>query len=329
MKIYLCDYTHHKTTRHWLKWLEENHEVVTDQYWNPVYAEWADVIHVEWCEGAAQMASKGEGFFEGVYDHAGVRGEKGQQHTGNFNWRGKPLYIRPIDIDVLYGHFRGVQWDNVTGLIYIAPHIGELLNRNFTYPPNVKQYFVPLSVRLDEWKYKVRDGAGKQIAWINHDWSAKGLPLMIQAFKKLIDFSNDNSWHLHIVENGRSTEYWMFYYLEYMIKHFGLEGNITWHDAVPNVDEFLEDKDYLVSSSHKEAFSLILAEAMAKGIKALTHSWWGADEIWPKSMVWYTVDEFPLKLLMSGDYKSENYRALAAKYPHTKEIESLREIMGL
>ena len=328
MKVYLCDYSHHKTTRHWIKYLEANHELVMDQYFNPVYAEWADVIFVEWCEGAAQEASLGERDYEGVYDHAGVRGEPEKQYTGHFNWKGKPLYIRPIDIDVYYGHFRNVHWENVTGLIYIAPHIKELLMEGITYPDTLKIDFVPLSVDVNEWTYRERDGTGKQIAWINHNWSAKGLPLMIQALKKLVDYTKDPEWVLHIVENERSTEWWLHRYIKEQIKMLGLESNVRWHDSVPSIDQFLDDKDYLVSSSHKEAFSLILAEAMAKGIKAVTHSWWGADKLWPKEMVWYTIDEFPIKLVL-GAYDSEKYRALAESYSSEKEIERLREITGL
>jgi hypothetical protein len=327
MKIFLCDYAIHKTTKHWFEYLKANHEVVTDMYFNPVYAEWADIIYIEWCETSAQQASEGEGDFEGVYDHEGVRGEREKQYSGHFSWKGKPMFIRPIDIDVYYGHFRGIKWENVTALLYIAKHIGELLNRNFTYPPNLKQYHVPLSVKLDDWKFRERDGTGKQIAWINHNWSGKGLPLMLQAFDKLIRFTNDKTWHLHIVSNGQSNEYWFFEYCLQWIKSRGLEANVTWHDAVPNVDEFLDDKDYLISSSYKEAFALILAEAMAKGIKALTHNWWGAEDIWPKEMVWETVDEFPIKMMQN--YDSNVYRKLAEQYSSDKEIALLREITGL
>lgn len=326
-KVYLCDYSHHKTTRQWLKYLEANHEVVTDMYWNPVYAEWADIIFVEWAENSAQQASLGEMDGEGFYDHAGVRGIPNQQYSGHFNWKGKPLFIRPIDMDVYYGHFRGIRWENVTALIYIANHIGELLNRNITYPETLKQYHVPLSVDLSEWTFRERDGSGKQIAWINHNWSGKCLPLMLQAFDKLIQTTNDWEWHLHIVSNGRSTEPWFFEYCEQWIKTRGLEKNITWHDSVPNIDQFLDDKDYLVSSSLKEAFSLILAEAMSKGIKALTHNWWGAEDIWPREMVWETIDEFPKKLLTP--YDSNYYRELAAQYSSDKEVEALRKITGL
>lgn len=327
MKIYVCDAVDGKTTKHWLKWLGENHELVVDKYFNPVYAEWADLIYIEWCETPAIEASRLRAHYDGVYDHMGVRGEREKQHSGDFDWSGKPIYIRAIDIDVYYGHFRAVQWENITGLIYIARHIWERMHP-YVFPETLKIAHVPLSVDVEAWKFAVRDGQKKQIAWINHHWSAKGMPLMIQAFNQLIKMTGDPSWHLHIVENGKSTEWWLFDYITHMTRKFGLEKNITYHQSVPNVDEFLDGMDYVVSSSHKEAFSLLTAEALAKGIKTLTHNWWGAEDIWPEEIIWSTIDEFVAKMT-NGIYDSAHYRELALVYDKSVEIKKLREAMDI
>lgn len=329
MKIFFYDYAHHKTTKHWLEYLKANHEVVEDVYFNPIYAEWADVIYMEWCEGAAIEASQGEADYEGVYDHAGIRGVPGAQYSGHFNWKGKPLYIRAIDIDVYYGHFRQVQWDNVTGLLTIAPHIQRKMHDgSVIYPEKLKEAIIPLSVKLEEWNYVDRGRPNKKIAWVNHHWSAKGFMLMLQAFAKLIAVTKDRTWELHVVENGRSTEHWLFDYIQYMLTKLNIKDRVFFYGPVDSVDKFLDDKDYIVSSSMKEAFSLILAEGMAKGMKALTHSWWGADEIWPDEMIWATIDEFPDKLL-KPKFDSKHYRELAAEHSHDKEIIALKDFCGL
>ncbi len=327
-KIYVCDNPTLKTTKHWVKWLEENHDVVVDMYFNPVYAEWADLIYIEWCEPPAIQASQLKGFFENVYDHAGVRGEKEKTYTGDFDWSTKPIYIRGIDMDIFYGHYHSVKWDNIAGFAYIAQHMRDYMGP-FPFPEKLKIAHIPLGINLSEWSYRERDGKGRKVAWINHNWSAKGLPLMLQAFEKLVRQTPGEPWEFWVMSNGKSTEHWLHNgYIPHMIKALGLQGmvkDIT--DGVPNVNEFLEDKDYLVSSSEKEAFSLILAEAMAKGIKAVTHSWWGAEDIWPRDMVWRTIDEFPEKMMLP--YNSKNYRLLASRYSHDKEIAALREFTGL
>lgn len=327
-KVFVCDAVHGKTTKHWINWLKENHEVVTDMYFNPVYAEWADIIFIEWCEPPAIEASRLKGFYEGVYDHEGVWGEREKQYTKDFDWSGKPIFIRGIDMDIYYGHYHSVKWENVAGFAYIAEHLKEYIGP-FPFPPSLRIAHIPLSVNLNDWKYRERDGTGRKVAWINHNWSGKGLPLMLQAFEKLVRVSGDKSWEFWIISNGLSTEPWLHQgYIPHMVRTLGLSENVRFfNDGVPNIDEFLEDKDYVVSSSLKEAFSLILCEAMAKGIKAVTHSWWGVDKIWPDEMIWKTVDEFPEKML--NGYDSKHYRELAGRYSHEEEIKKLREFCGL
>lgn len=328
-KIFFCDYTHHKTTRHWLEWLKQNHEVIVDMYFNPLYAQWADVIWIEWCEGAAVEASQMKGHYENIYDHAGVCGnnDKSHQHSGDFDWSGKKIIIRPIDIDVHYGHFRKVKWENVDSLFYIAPHILDLMS-DFHFPETLKKVHTPLSVDLDEWKFRERHDSGRNIAWINHSWTCKGLPLALQGLEKLIRVSGDRSWKLHIVENGRSNEYWLWSYLYHIIEELGLKDNVIWYKSVGSVDEFLEDKDYLWQTSFKEGFSLIVAEALAKGIKALTHNWRDSRLIWGDEIVWSTIDELVEKML-DGKYDSQHYREIVKQYSKEKEVELLRKLTNL
>ncbi len=335
MKVFFFDSVPFKTTKHWYKYLCENHEVVHDTYFNPVYAEWADVIYMEWCEGAAIEASQGRNHYDNVYDHAGVRGTPNATYSGDFDWSSKPLFIRGIDIDILQGHFRQVRWENVTGFLTIAKHIERITNDgSVAYPEKLKRACIPLSVDLGEWNYRERDGSGRKIAWINHNWSAKGLPLMLQAFYELSEQYYLEPWELHIVENGRSTEYWLHRYVQHMLDKFKIRNKVFFYPTVDSVDRFLEDKDYLVSSSHKEAFSLILAEAMAKGIQALTHSWEGADEIWPEEMVWTTAEDFKQKIAIKDfvthpKYDSPHYRDLANQYNALREIAALKDVTGL
>ena|SRR3990167_2912908 len=325
-KVFLCDYPNFRTTRHWRDYLVANHDLVTDMYFNPVYAEWADVIWMEWCEYAAIEAARGEGDFKDVYDHAGIRGAKNAQHGGHFNWKGKKMIIRPIDIDIHVGHFRSVEWKNVDSLCYIAPHFGRMLRNGFAYPPELKIHETRLSVKLDEWRFKERT-PGANIAWINHNWSGKNLPGAIYALKKLNELSSAK-YTLHVVENKRSNENWLFSHVKHIIKIFGLEEYVRFYQTVPSIDEFLEDKNYLWQTSMKEGFSLIMGEALAKGIKALTLNWESSDEIWPKELVADTPEELALKTI-EGEYNSNKFREIASRYSHDKEIAQLREITGL
>ena len=327
--MYLCDYANHSTTKHWLEYLQANHEVVTDMYCNPIYAEWADVIFCEWCETSAQQLAKRAGYFTDVYDPAGILGPQNARYTGTFMWPDAKLFIRPIDIDIIYGHFNGVEWENVDGMAYIAPHLGNMLTRNKQYPPGMPIVEIPLSVKLSDWGYRDRPrGTGRQIAWVNHNWAAKNLHLAYLALHDLILRSGDKSWMLHVVSNGRSNEHWLFSYLQHLAKTLGIENNIIHYSSVPSIDEFLDDKDFLWQTSCKEGFSLIMGEAMAKGLHVYSLNWESSKHLWGETPICDTPGQLATKTLVDT-YDSQFFRDLAETHSHDKEIARLREITGL
>lgn len=323
IKIYLADNSLYKTTRHLKEYWETDPRFVlnVDPYWNPLKAEQADVIWVEWTEGAIQQASQRGGFYPGVVsDHK-------SQPDRTYDWSKAVIINRAIDIDVYYGHYRQVEWQNIDHLAYIAKHIFKKMDDEMQFAerfPKLKTTHIPLGINLSEWTYH-KHQPGKNIAWVNHNWTGKGLPLMLQALRKLNDVSQ--GWQLHIVCDW-SNEHWYPPYIYHIIKELGLQDNVTFYEKQPNLDGFLDNMDYLISSSYKEAFSLILAEAMAKGIKVLTHNWLGSTDIWPREMVWTTIDEFVEKML-ADDYDSEKYRALAEQHSHVYELEAFDKLIGL
>jgi glycosyltransferase involved in cell wall biosynthesis len=336
IKIYLADNCQYRTTQQLIKYWESQPDIDLDcdPYWNPLKAEWADVIWVEWAETAAQLASKrggkgGEAEFKDIrIDHIL------QPDKEKYDWSGKLLIVRAIDLDVYCGHFRGIKWENVDVLAYSTKHIFEYMDREMHFAerfPKLKIVHMPFSINLEEWTFKKRS-AGKNIAWINHNWSGKGFPLMLQALKKLEDETAKKynysyvSWKLHVVCDW-SSEHWFKPYIEHIIKELGLTNNVIFYPKQKSIDEFLEGMDYLVSSSYKETFSLITAEGLAKGIKTLTHNWQGAKNVWPEEMVWSSIDEFVEKML-KDDYDSEKYRKWVEKYDKKFEIEQANKLIN-
>ena len=101
------------------------------------------------------------------------------------------------------------------------------------------------------------------------------------------------------------------------MKELKLEDNIILsEEKVDSVDQWLENKNYLVTFSMKDAFSIPVAEAMAKGIKALPHNFLGAKDIWEEH-VWSTFDELK-KMMFDEDYNSEEYREyVTSRYDNT------------
>ena len=138
-----------------------------------------------------------------------------------------------------------------------ASHIRELVEGYVSFPDNVEIYHVPFGVDMDKWTYRERSG-GKNIAFIAHRWSAKGLPLLAQVMMRL------RGYKLHILGN-KSSEKWLHAYWDYIVDQVGFPVEETEH--TDSVNEWLDDKDYLIVTSQKEAFSYVAAEAAAKAAK--------------------------------------------------------------
>lgn len=324
-KVLLIDYPNFRTTRHWRDWLAENHELTTDMYADPEKMAKADVIWMEWCEYAAILASQGR------YDDSNFKLWNDPENRfgpgGYADWSKAKLFIRPIDIDIHFGHFRGVKWENVTGMAYIAPHFGRILQDGMQYPPGMKIMETRLSVRLDEWKYRQR-GPGKNIAWVNEGWSAKNLPGALYALHDLIHITGWEDAKLHVVENKRSGEQWLHRHVQHLIDILGLKNNVVFYGEVPSLDEFLEGMNFLWQTSMKEGFSLVMAEALAKGIKALTLNWESSTDIWPRELVADTPHELAM-LTIQREYDSVKLQSYASRYSHLNEIAELRKFTGL
>lgn len=327
IKIFLCDNPQYKTTRqlkkHWES--DDRFELITDPYFHPIKAKWADVTWIEWCEMAMIQASKREGIFRGLYDDFIDPAHKNPIEWSG-NWNNTKLINRAIDIDVHFGHYRQVEWQNVDHLIFIAKHIQDIVLNDATVKDKISKinvHHIPLSIDLSEWTYRDKTKTHtKNIAFVHHLWSGKGLPLAIQAFKKVVDL--DPEYKLYIVGNW-SNERWLPPYIKHIIKELKLENNIVFQGRVPSVDKFLDNMDYVMSSSHKEAFSLIVAEGMAKGLKPLIHNWEGAKDIWDEKYIWTDIDDF-VKLVF-GEYNSPEYREFVKRYDWVNEYTAIDNLI--
>lgn len=325
LKLLWVDNPDFKTTRSLVDYFS-NHpdiEFVHDMYADPAKMAWADVIWMEWIEYASQIAShrvyndQNKYLWNDAENRFGAGAER--------RWDKAKLILRGIDIDILYGHFRGVKWENVDHLLFIAPHIKEYAYRgSTTIPSSVPVDVIPLGIDTSKYTFRDRSGAGnRRVAVIHHCWSGKNLPLLAQAIAALVK-KTDRSWFFHMVGTW-SNEAWLPEYFWHICEKLGIKDLIRWDSRVGDMDAFLEDFGYSISASSKEAFSLTMAEAAAKGIKPLMHHWNGAKDLWPEYMVWDTIDEFVEKMLEPID--SKKYRQDVEKYDINKLIPRFEEII--
>lgn len=295
-------------------WRKMGHEVKTDRYYNPELIHWADVIWFDTCDNNLKCAmnpDKDDPTQEGWDMH-------------DMDLTGKKIIVRVIDIEVWSGHNMNVDWDLVTDIVFIAPHIRALVENSPNWKPEYesKCRWIPCGVDLDKWTFKPHY-RGYNIGIVSEVWSSKGTDYVLQIAMKLKQI--DDRYNIKWV--GKMQEYvWEWFYIQDFIKRNELKIEFT--DWVEDLNEFLEDKNYLLHATKKEAFSYATAEAMAKGIKPVLHHFYGAENLWP-GMTWNTIDE-AVGMITENNYNSSKYLAYLCEHGYTLDqmMEKIMEVIN-
>lgn len=288
-------------------WAAHGYDVRYSRYYNPEIVEWADVLWFETCDNNLLSATDPG---SAIMDDA-ANFQPWDLHDHDLS--NKKVIVRPIDIEVWQGHHNAAKWDVVDDVIFIADHIREIANEHELpgRKEDLRVHMIPHSVNPDRWTYKDRE-KGFNIAVVSERWITKGTSEILQIALKLkqIDPRYKITWL------GQRSDYtWEHAYRDEFVEHHDL--NLEFVNIVDNVDEFLEDKNYLLHASHKEAFSAATAEAMAKGIKPVLHRFYGADTLWP-GMTWDSIDQ-AVQMIVEDKYDSASYKQYLIDHEYTTD----------
>ena len=241
--------------------------------------EWADICWFEWCDDIIASASAMP------------------------VCRNKKVICRLHRYEAFTRYPARVIWESVDKLVIVTPHLKELLEKNFPgISKRVDIVVIENGVDLDRYSFKKRD-AGYNIAMVGYLHSRKNPVMLLQIIKKLVE--TDKRYKLFIA--GRFQEQLLRLYWEYQVIRMGLSDNVIFDGWQRDISSWLEDKNYLLSTSIHESFGYGIAEAMARGIKPVIHDFLNADEIWDKRFLFNTVDE-AVNMILDDDYCSETYR---------------------
>ena len=197
-----------------------------------------------------------------------------------------------------------INWTNIDQLIFVGDHIKRILHElhsNLNIDPD-KEIIVSNGVDLDKFKFLIHK-PGYNLSVLAHINYKKDPSAWIQIISKLKEI--DNRYKLHVGGDFQDPRYKI--YFDYVKKEMNLENNFILHGWIKEVDKFLEDKDYTLSTSIHESFGYNIAEAMARGIKPIIHNFDGAKSIWPNELIYNTIDE-AVEKITEESYDSESYR---------------------
>jgi len=290
VKIYVFDSWRKFWTDAIRYWEAQGHEVKTGIYWGTELTDWADVAIFHPCENNLIQASK----------------------------TSKPpdtvVIAEAVDIDIYSNHPGAVNWEYVDALVFYAQHMREYAEARFKFPHDLPRTIVPGGVDLVRWT--LRTGPrGYNVAWIGRLWIAKNIFSALQVFHQLIKADPAHPWRLSCLgEKWHPDNWWRLHCQSYLEAYPALAERVEFVQRVDDVNVWLDDKDYLLQTSYKEAFGYVIAEAAAKGIRPVVQYTTGALDIWPREWVFATHAE-AVRMMLDGYDPQQVRRIVGECYP--------------
>lgn len=261
----------------------------------------ADIIWVEWGNHVAEFVTK----------------------LGKDILQDKRIIVRTHSFEVLVGYTPTINWSRVNDAVFVAKHVK---NVALTVEPKLSEahkiHIIPNGVDLKKYEFKQRK-PGYNLAFIAHISHKKGLMLLMQAFKALVD--KNPKYMLHIAGDFQEDRF--LYYMKYMIGCMGLGEHIHYHGWIEDIAQWLEDKQYVVCSSPWESQGMGLQESMARGLKPLVHNFPGSADIYPHECIWITIPEF-VTMVTDTTIESKRYRRwIEERYSLEKADRAIEKLL--
>lgn len=188
------------------------------------------------------------------------------------------------------GAIEAIPWDVVSKIVVVNPKIGEWMERRTGIKPvciyngvDPEKWTFKKMPDLNESTYRNKDLC-KNIAVVGFICKKKNYPLALQILVAL----KRQGYHMHFA--GAMQDMATMLYMENLIEGMGLKDDVTFHGQVENMDKWLDDKDFLLSTAVSEGCPNNVLEAMAKGIQPIIHNWPGAEEIFNRDGHWLTFN---------------------------------------
>lgn len=216
-----------------------------------------------------------------------------------------------------------VNWENVDDLIFVAAHVKEMLKTKIPdLESRVSTHVIHNGINLERFSFKEREG-GYHLAYVGYLNHKKNPSLLLQCIKCLVDV--DPNYKLHIAGFHEQLRYQL--YFENLVRDMGIENNVKVYGWIDDICSWLEDKNYIISTSIGEGCPVGIMEAMARGIKPLIHNWPGARDLYPTKYIFNTIDEFK-KMVLDGDYDSREYRRyIEETFSLDKQLREIDKIL--
>lgn len=234
----------------------------------------------------------------------------------------KKIICRIHSYEVFTGYMKRVNWKAVDKVVFVSDHIREYALAETPDLVKDQTMVIPNGIKINDLDYKERT-KGFNIAYVGYLNFKKGPMLLLHAFHAI--YKKNTNYKLFIAGSFQEPRYKL--YFNQMIEKLGLQGNVTFEGWQSDINHWLEDKHYILSSSLLESQHLSIMEAMAKGIKPLVHNFVGAETIYPEDTIWSSIDDLT-DMIEKRNYNSSAYRSFVeSNFEFSSQIDKIHKLL--
>jgi FkbM family methyltransferase len=218
-------------------------------------------------------------------------------------------------------HFpKEIHWENVDDLIFVSPYIRDVLKEQVPdIETRVRTHVVPNCVDLGKFRFNDRP-RGKSLAFVGSLRPAKNLPFLMQCLREIR--AADPGYTLHIAGELFGDELHqgeLKHYLEHIERELGIQGHVFYYGRVEDVSSWLNDKDFILSTSIREGHPVNIIEGMAKGLKPVIHNYPGVKSCYPEKWIFNTSQECR-DIVLSADFDRRECLAYVQERWSTEQV---------
>lgn len=220
---------------------------------------------------------------------------------------------------------KDVQWENIDIVVQIGSSAVEETLRKWV--PNIRNRTrlatIPHGINTDRYPLQRRP-KGKHLACMSELCDEANPGFLLQCMQKLCYI--DAGYRLFF--SGRFQSPILEQYIRHMVWGLGLADVVVFEPYPSDVNAWLCDKHFIVSSGLDERQVEVLLTGMASGLRPIVHSFPGADRVFPPEHLFRIAEEFCQQVL-ADDYEPQTYRRFVEdRYPIREQLKSVNDILG-
>jgi glycosyltransferase involved in cell wall biosynthesis len=217
-----------------------------------------------------------------------------------------------------------IQWENIDTLIMVGnSYVKDALTRQVpALEARTQVLTIPNGINLDKFKFIERP-KGKNIACIGYLNARKNPMFLLQCMQKLNYIDPQYKLFFAGVFQDAALEQ----YIRYMVKAMEIDDVVFFDGWQDDVNNWLADKHFIVSTSLGESQGMGVLEGMACGLKPVVHNFPGADQIFSGDCLFNISEQF-CQQICSEHYCPRQYRAyVEQRYPLRQQLNSINNLL--